>query len=262
MILDPNDPEVLKNARQQGIPDDWLDAAQRSPVYALAKKYKVALPLHPEYRTMPMVWYIPPLSPVVDLLRDQGHDAESADVLFGAIDELRIPLEYLAELFTAGDTGEVERVLTTLAAMRAQMRNVTLGRTADESIAAAVGMTSQEVYEMYRLLAIAKYEDRYVIPRPTSSRRTTWRRWAARWTSTVDRTRWVESGPFGEASGRSTPVAVETFHALKQRQTSDSATSDETLRGRVNLLNWDGNGSPPGMFPSSPDATTERQSQA
>ena len=60
---------------QQGIPADWLDAARRSPVYALAKTYKVALPLHPEYRTMPMVWYIPPLSPIVDLLRDQGHDA-------------------------------------------------------------------------------------------------------------------------------------------------------------------------------------------
>ena len=78
MILDPSDPAVIQNAREQGIPADWLDAARRSPVYALAKKYKVALPLHPEYRTMPMVWYIPPLSPVVDLLRDQGHDAEDA----------------------------------------------------------------------------------------------------------------------------------------------------------------------------------------
>ena len=75
LILDPNDPTVVAAARQQGIPDDWLDAARRSPVYALAKTYRVALPLHPEYRTMPMVWYIPPLSPVVDLLRDQGHDA-------------------------------------------------------------------------------------------------------------------------------------------------------------------------------------------
>ena len=76
LILDPDDPAVIAGAREQGIPEDWLDAARRSPVYALAKKYRVALPLHPEYRTMPMVWYIPPLSPVVDLLRDQGHDAE------------------------------------------------------------------------------------------------------------------------------------------------------------------------------------------
>ena len=51
-------------AARQGIPEDWMDAARRSPVYALAKVYRVALPLHPEYRTMPMVWYVPPLSPV------------------------------------------------------------------------------------------------------------------------------------------------------------------------------------------------------
>jgi nitrate reductase beta subunit len=63
LILDPNDPQVVAAARQQGIPEDWLAAARRSPVYALAKTYKVALPPHPEYRTMPMVWYIPPLSP-------------------------------------------------------------------------------------------------------------------------------------------------------------------------------------------------------
>ena len=59
LMLDPEDPEVIAAAREQGIPDDWLTAARRSPVYALAKKYRVALPLHPEYRTMPMVWYVP-----------------------------------------------------------------------------------------------------------------------------------------------------------------------------------------------------------
>ncbi len=109
VLLDPNDPAVQAEARAQGIPEDWIDAARRSPVYALAKVYKVALPLHPEYRTMPMVWYVPPLSPVVDLLRDQGHDGEDAGNLFGAIDALRIPVEYLAELFTAGDAGPGHR---------------------------------------------------------------------------------------------------------------------------------------------------------
>jgi nitrate reductase beta subunit len=165
LILDPNDPEVIAAARQQGIPADRLDAARRSPVYALAKTYKVALPLHPEYRTMPMVWYIPPLSPIVDLLRDQGHDAESAAVMFGAIRSLRIPMEYLAGLFTAGDVAEIERVLTILAAMRAHMRNITLEQPQDDSIAASVGMTDQSMREMYRLMAIAKYNERYVIPK-------------------------------------------------------------------------------------------------
>ena len=37
-------------------------------------------------------------------------------------------------------------------------------RPADESIAAAVGMTGEQIDDMYRLLAIAKYDERYVIP--------------------------------------------------------------------------------------------------
>jgi nitrate reductase beta subunit len=105
VLLDPADPAVIAAGRRDGIPADWLDAARRSPVYALAKTYRVALPLHPEFRTMPMVWYIPPLSPVVDALTETGHDGEDVDNLFGAIDTLRIPIEYLAELFTAGDPG-------------------------------------------------------------------------------------------------------------------------------------------------------------
>jgi nitrate reductase beta subunit len=248
LILDPNDPQVIAAARQQGIPPDWLDAARRSPVYALAKTYKVALPLHPEYRTMPMVWYIPPLSPIVDLLRDQGHDAESPGVLFGAIRALRIPLEYLAELFTAGDVGEIERVLTVLAAMRAHMRNITLEQPQDDSIAASVGMTDQRMREMYRLMAIAKYDERYVIPKAHVEQAHELEELGC--SLDFDGGPY-EQGPFGEASGRPSPVAVETFQALRQRQTSDTSVSGEELQGRVNLLNWDGKGSPEGMFPRS-----------
>ena len=57
---------------------------------------------------MPMVWYIPPLSPVVDVVKDTGYDAEDTGNLFAAIDALRIPIEYLAELFTAGDVAPVD----------------------------------------------------------------------------------------------------------------------------------------------------------
>jgi nitrate reductase / nitrite oxidoreductase, beta subunit len=251
LILDPHDPRVISEARHQGIPEDWLEAARRSPVYALAKKYKVALPLHPEYRTMPMVWYIPPLSPIVDLLRDQGHDGEDAGILFGAIRALRIPLEYLAELFTAGDVAEIERVLSVLAAMRAHMRNVTLKRPPDDTIAASVGMSTQEMYEMYRLLALAKYNERYVIPTAHTEQAHELEELGCSLDFDGGPYEMLdESGPFGEASGRPAPVAVETFQALRQRQTSDTGVNPDDMRGRVNLLNWDGNGAPPGLFPA------------
>ena len=164
VLLDPNDPEVVRAAERDGIPHDWVVAAQRSPIHALINRFKVALPLHPEYRTMPMVWYVPPLSPVVDVVRDTGEDAEDAGNLFAAIDALRIPIEYLAELFTAGDVAPVDRVLRKLAAMRSYMRDINLGREPDPSIPERVGMSEEEMYDMYRLLALAKYDERYVIP--------------------------------------------------------------------------------------------------
>ena len=191
-----------------------------------------------------MVWYIPPLSPVVDLLAEEGHDAEDPGVLFGAIDALRIPVEYLAELFTAGDTDEVDRVLFRLAAMRSYMRNVTLGKERDETIAQQVGMTGTEIQEMYRLLAIAKYNERYVIPKAHTEQAHDLEEMGC----SLD----FDGGPgmyenevFGEGSGRPMPVAMETYQALKHRQTAETGASSDSLReDRVNLLNWDGNESP------------------
>jgi nitrate reductase beta subunit len=258
VLLDPFDPAVQAAAERDGIPRDWIDAAQRSPVWALIDRFEVALPLHPEYRTMPMVWYIPPLSPVVDVLKDGGHDAEDPGTLFGAIDALRIPVDYLAELFTAGDATVVRSVLARLAAMRSYMREVNLGRDRRPEIAHAVGMTGADVEDMYRLLAVAKYQERYVIP-PAH----------AELGDPAERAHQLEElatecaldysggpgmggwGPFGESSGGTTPVAVESFHALKQRQTSDTFVDPEG-RERVNLLNWDGKGEGDRLMPPRP----------
>ncbi|HEY1106932.1 MAG TPA: nitrate reductase subunit beta [Agromyces sp.] len=244
VFLDPHDPAVVQAAREAGIPEDWIDAAQRSPIHKLINEYRVALPLHPEYRTMPMVWYIPPLSPVVDVVASSGNDGEDAKTLFSAISKLRIPLEYLAGLFTAGDTRPVEASLRKLAAMRSYMRGINLGEGKDERIADAVGMTGETLEEMYRLLAIAKYEERYVIP----AAHTEQARELDELACSLDYDGGPGmggAGPFGSSSGQQVPVAVENFHALKNRQTADRPSSP----GRVNLLNWDGNGTPQGLFP-------------
>jgi nitrate reductase beta subunit len=163
LFCDPEDPKVRAQARRDGVPDDWLEHARRSPVYALAMRYRVALPLHPEYRTLPMVWYVPPLSPVINTLERDGYEADP-DQVFPAIEHLRIPVEYLANLLTAGDAGRVRFVLRRLAAMRAFMRKQQVLGVREEAVAAGVDMTPHDLEDMYRLLAVAKYEDRYVIP--------------------------------------------------------------------------------------------------
>ncbi|PHX45720.1 nitrate reductase, partial [Pseudomonas sp. NZIPFR-PS2] len=100
IFLDPNDPAVIRQALADGVPQSVIDSAQRSPVYKMAVDWKLALPLHPEYRTLPMVWYVPPLSPI------QNAAAAGTVGMNGVIpdvDSLRIPLRYLANMLTAGD---------------------------------------------------------------------------------------------------------------------------------------------------------------
>ena len=261
-FLDPADPAVRKAAREAGIPQDWIRAAQRSPVWKLINTYQVALPLHPEYRTLPMVWYIPPLSPVVDVIRDTGHDAEDAGNLFAAIEALRIPVEYLANLFTAGEVAPVEAVLRKLAAMRSYMRERTLGREPGPAIAEAVGMTEEDLYEMFRLLAIAKYADRYVIPPAHAEQAHALEEIATDCALDYSGGPGMGgSGPVGEGSGALTPVAVENFRMRTQRQTAESLVSGGSKKGRVNLLNWDGTGMPDGLFPDGTSAARDGKAE-
>ncbi|VDA98934.1 Respiratory nitrate reductase 2 beta chain [Klebsiella pneumoniae] len=74
--------------------------AQKSPVYKLAMDWKLALLPHPEYRTLPMVWYVPP---VADPVADAGGLPSNGNIL-PAVESLRIPVQS-ANLLSAGDTG-------------------------------------------------------------------------------------------------------------------------------------------------------------
>jgi nitrate reductase beta subunit len=163
LFLDPNDPEVIEQAERDGISADWIEAAQSSPVYKLAVEYKLAFPLHPEYRTMPIVWYCPPLSPIMNYF--EGKDSiKNPDAIFPAIEEMRIPLQYLANMLTAGDVEPVKGALQKMAMMRQYMRAISSGKDFDETRLERVGMNANVTKSLYRLLAIAKYEDRFVIP--------------------------------------------------------------------------------------------------
>jgi nitrate reductase beta subunit len=163
LFLDPTDEEVIKAATENGYRYDWIDAAKRSPLYKLVKEFGVALPLHPEYRTLPMVWYIPPLSPILQTMTRHGFDEVE---IFPAIDELRIPIKYLAKLFSAGNEEVIRQILKKLMAMRLYMRAKQLGREEkfNKKILDEVGLTPEQIEELYRLLAVAKYHERFVIP--------------------------------------------------------------------------------------------------
>lgn len=128
IFLDPHDPKVIAQALADGVPQGVIEAAQQSPVYKMAMDWKLALPLHPEYRTLPMVWYVPPLSPTQ----------------------------------SAADAGEL--ALKRMLAMRHYKRAETVDGVADISALEQVGLSEAQAQEMYRYLAIANYEDRFVVP--------------------------------------------------------------------------------------------------
>jgi nitrate reductase / nitrite oxidoreductase, beta subunit len=163
VFLDPNDPAVIAQAKKDGIPDNWMEAARRSPVYKMAMEWKVAFPLHPEYRTLPMVWYIPPLSPV-KAAAEAGKIPMQDDGIMPDIESLRIPVKYLANLLTAGKEEPVIFGLKRMIAMRHYMRSKHIEGKPDVSYLNTVDLSPEMVEEMYQVMAIANYEDRFVIP--------------------------------------------------------------------------------------------------
>ncbi len=246
VFLDPEDPAVRAEAERQGVPADWIAAARRSPVYALAVRHRVALPLHPEYRTMPMVWYIPPLSPVADVVTAAGYEQDDPDQVFAAIDALRIPAEYLASLFTAGKVAPVQQVLRKLAAVRVMMRAHQLGRPWDAALAAAVGAAPADLEDLFRLLAIAKYGERYVIPQAHSEDAG---RLAAQHEQLFSCSLDTDGGP--GMGGQGPPGPAESFHPGAPAGAGGQMFRDSGGRTRFNLLGWDGTGTAPHLFPEA-----------
>ena len=124
-------------------------------------EWKVAFPLHPEYRTLPMVWYVPPLSPITSAV-NAGHVGANGEI--PDVQQMRIPVQYLANLLTAGDTAPVIRSLERMLAMRAYQRGKHVDGVENAAVLEQVGLTQSQVQEMYQGMAIANYEDRFVIP--------------------------------------------------------------------------------------------------
>ena len=186
MLADPFDPEVIASAKANGIADSTIHAAQNSPTYKFVKQWGLALPLHAEFRTLPMLFYVPPLLPVMATVKEVNNTEQTAkfgsvakvwednwlydtstEELWGAIDQARFPLKYLANLFSAGDEDKVKDRLKRLWAIRIYRRWKTVGdiseQKANDALKAA-GYTPEMAEAVYYLTSLAKFDDRFVIP--------------------------------------------------------------------------------------------------
>ena len=104
---------------------------------------------------------MPPLSPIQSAAERGriGMNGQLPDVA-----SLRIPVRYLANLLTAGDEAPVVRALERMMAMRAWRRARNVDGVEDHGVLQQAGLSVAQAEDMYRYLAIANYEDRFVIP--------------------------------------------------------------------------------------------------
>lgn len=178
LILDPSDPKVIEAARNAGIEDNWIAAARISPAYNLFKRWRISLPNHPEFRTLAMNFYIPPLSPILHQVKaDRGglFDPET-DGFFNEIEKMRIPVKYLANLFSAGNESLIMESLKKQMAVRMWARMKRVGDISESEVKNALsqsGLTVQDAEGILRINTLATFKERFVIPETHRESKTT-----------------------------------------------------------------------------------------
>lgn len=165
-ILNPFDPAVIKAAKESGMHDSMIESAQKSPVYKWVKEWGLALPLHAEYRTVPMLFYVPPLLPIMGNITENGYNNKN-DGYFTSIEQSRLPIKYLSGLFTVGDEGRMRNVLKRLMAVRIFRREESVKDQSKEWVRKAlseVGLDDKTANAIYKLTSMCTFEERFVIP--------------------------------------------------------------------------------------------------
>lgn len=166
IYLDPFNPQVIEAALENGIADSTIIAAQKSPVYKFVKEWELALPLHPEFRTLPNLFYVPALLPSMATVQDGIYNS-TTNSLWGGIDSNRLPMKYLASLFSAGNTDKIVSVMKRLMAVRLHRRGVTVGDLEQNEIQSAmneIGLQPEMADAIFRLTTLATFDERFVIP--------------------------------------------------------------------------------------------------
>ncbi len=172
MIKDPFDPEVIASAKANGLNDNMIDAAQNSPTYKFVKQWQLALPLHPDFRTLPMLFYVPPMLPVMARLKDKRYDVAGAESqglapLFSSLEHARIPLRFMTSLFTAGNEEILNAVYRKLIAVRIYMRGQKVKDVQEAEVQKALSLgktNANEAEAIFRLTSLATFDERFVVP--------------------------------------------------------------------------------------------------
>jgi nitrate reductase beta subunit len=170
IIQDPFDVRVVAAARANGISDAMVIAARNSPVYKFVRQWRLALPLHPDFRTLPMLFYVPPMLPVLAAVKNGNYEvaqARGAGPMFSSLERARMPLRYLASLFAAGNEEVVAAVYRKLLAVRLYMRAQKVGDVPEAEVQEALRQgetTAAEAEAIWRLTSMPTFEERFVVP--------------------------------------------------------------------------------------------------
>lgn len=166
LFLDPHDPKIIELAKLNGISDEFIDAAQNSPVYKYVVKWKLALPLHIEYRTSPMLFYVPPLLPVMGKVTN-GIYEHSVSEFFTSLEKARFSVSYLSKLFSADNEEIINKTMKKLMAVRyfkraQQLEDVDMGKV--HEIMREANVTEEEAEEIFQMTSLPDMYQRFILP--------------------------------------------------------------------------------------------------
>jgi nitrate reductase beta subunit len=122
---------------------------------------------------MVMMFYIPPLSPVMSSIKDGSVRLELDDdpqhefELFDNLDKARLPIKYLANLFSVGNEETIRKILRKIYAVRIYMRRKTVDKAIDEATLQALtqaGCSPEEAEAIYKLTTLPTTAERFVLP--------------------------------------------------------------------------------------------------
>lgn len=113
-----------------------------------------------------MLFYVPPMSPVMAEMKDEAVTHVSDD-LFHDIDQARIPMKFLANIFGAGHEGQLRYALRKQKAVRWYRRGLTVGDVEMplvQRMLREADCTPAEADAIYKLTSLCTFDDRFVIP--------------------------------------------------------------------------------------------------